>query len=155
MGLEISQVVSTVLLALVGGMYWGPWLALTRSMATFEPDVFLAIVDRMSRNMAAVMTVLVPVGLLSTLPVLLLSYGSQTATFYLSSTSLALFLVTLLVTVLVEVPIVEQIETWTVPTLPANWQHLRDRWGAFHLLRVVPSIVGLLLLVVGAIVSST
>jgi hypothetical protein len=52
---------------------------------------------------------------------------------------------------LVEVPIVKQIETWAVSTLPDNWQHLRDRWGAFHVIRIVASIAGLVLLVVGAI----
>ena len=62
-----------------------------------------------------------------------------------------MFVVALVVTMLVEVPIVQQIETWTVSTLPGNWQHLRDRWGAFHVVRIVSSIVGLILLVVAAI----
>jgi hypothetical protein len=154
MALEVSEVISITLLALVGGMYWGPWLALTRSMATFEPDVFLPIVDRMSRNMAAVMTVLVPMALVSTVPVLVLSYGAHPSTFWLTAAALALFVLTLVVTVQVEVPIVRQIETWTVSTLPDDWRQLRDRWGSFHLLRVGPAIVGLVLLLVGAIFSS-
>jgi hypothetical protein len=62
-----------------------------------------------------------------------------------------LFVFTLLVTVRVEVPIVKQIETWTVATLPDNWQQFRDRWGAFHLLRIVPSLAGVVLLLIGAI----
>jgi len=66
-------------------------------------------------------------------------------------TGLALFIVVLLVTVLVEVPIVKQIATWTVSTLPDNWQQLRDRWGAFHIIRIGASIAGLVLLLVGAI----
>jgi len=47
--------------------------------------------------------------------------------------------------------IVKLIVTWTVGTLPANWQQLRDRWGAFHIIRVVAGIGGLVLLVAGAI----
>jgi hypothetical protein len=39
----------------------------------------------------------------------------------------ALFLAALLVTIIIEVPIVKQIEAWTVSTLPENWQQLRDR----------------------------
>jgi uncharacterized membrane protein len=148
---KIWELISIVLLALVGGLYWGPWLALSRSMATFEPDVFLAIVKRMSRNMAPLMTILMPAALLSTVPVLILSSGHRPSTFYLTLAALALFLVTLLVTVLIEVPIVAQIETWTVTTMPAGWQQLRDRWGAFHLLRVIPALAGLVLLLAGAI----
>jgi uncharacterized membrane protein len=121
-------------------------------MATFEPEVFLAIVHRMNQNMAPLMTGLMPLALLSTLPVLVLSYGVRPETFYLTLAALALFVVTLIVTVRVEVPIVAQIATWTVPTLPDDWQQLRDRWGKFHVARVVPSLVGLVLLLVGAIV---
>jgi uncharacterized membrane protein len=151
MTLKIWELISIVLSTLVSGLFWGPWLALSRSMTTFEPRVFLAIVDRMNRNMAAVMTILMPSALLSIVPVLFLSYNQRPATFYLTLTGLVLFIVALLVTMLVEVPIVKQIATWTVSTLPDNWQQLRDRWGAFHIIRIVASIVGLVLLLVGAI----
>jgi uncharacterized membrane protein len=120
-------------------------------MATFDPDVFLSIVKRMSRNMAPVMTILMPVALASTVPVLILSFRARPETFYLTLSGLVLFTVTLLVTMLVEVPIVKQIESWTELTLPSNWEQLRDRWGRFHLLRIVPAIAGLVLLLVGAI----
>jgi uncharacterized membrane protein len=145
------ELVSIVLSALVAGMFHGPWIALSRSMHTFAPEVFLAIVDRMNRNMASVMTVLMPAALLSILPVLFLSYHEQPLTFYLSATALALFVVALLVTVLVEVPIVEEIVTWTVSTLPANWEELRDRWARFHIIRVIAGLASLVLLVAGAI----
>jgi uncharacterized membrane protein len=151
MALTIFDLICILLLTLVSGMYWGPWLALTRSMATFEPDVFLPIVRRLNQNMAPLMTVLMPVALLSTLPVLFLSYGERATTFFLTLAALVLFIVTLLVTVLVEVPIVKQVVTWTPSSLPADWQQRRDRWGAFHLLRIVPSVIALILLLVGAI----
>jgi hypothetical protein len=149
--LKACEIVSIILLAVVGGMFWGPWLALTRTMATFEADVFLAVVRRMSSNMAPVMTVMMPLALLSTAPVLYLTYGSRPLTFSLTLAGLALFVVTLGVTVLVEVPIVTQIGTWTVSTLPDDWQARRDRWGSFHLLRVVPALVGLSLVIAGAL----
>jgi uncharacterized membrane protein len=105
----------------------------------------------MNRNMESVMTILTPVALLSITPVLFLSFNKQPRTFYLTLTGFALFIVALLVTVLVEVPIVKQIVTWTAETLPGNWQEMRDRWGAFHIIRVVAGIGGLALLVGGAI----
>jgi hypothetical protein len=54
-------------------------------------------------------------------------------------------------TTLVEVPIVKQIATWKPETLPGDWQQRRDRWGAFHIVRVVSGVGGLVLLVAGAI----
>lgn len=145
------ELLSIVLSALTAGMFHGPWIALSRSMKTFTPEVFLAIVDRMNRNMAPVMTVLMPATLLSIIPVLLLSYSKQLLTFYLSATAFVLFIVALLVTVFVEVPIVQEIVTWTVPTLPDNWQELRDRWMKFHVLRVLAGLASLVLLLVATI----
>lgn len=149
--LKLSELVSILLLAWVSGMYWGPWLALSRSISTFGPEVFLAVVGRLNRNMAPLMTVLMPVALASTIPVLVLSYRKVPMAFYLTLATLILFVVTLIVTVLIEVPIVKQIETWTVSTLPDNWRELRDRWETFHLARIIPSLIGLLLLLIAAI----
>jgi uncharacterized membrane protein len=149
--MKIWELISIVLSAVTAGMFHGPWVALSRSMKTFTPEVFLAVVDRMNRNMAPVMTVLMPATLLSIIPVLLLSYRERSMVFYLSATAFALFVVALLVTVVVEVPIVQQIVTWKVSTLPENWRQLRDRWMKFHIIRVIAGLASLILLVVAAI----
>ncbi|MBB5338404.1 anthrone oxygenase family protein [Tunturiibacter gelidoferens] len=145
------ELVSIILSALTAGMFYGPWVALSRSMKTFPPELFLAIVDRMNRNMAPVMTVLMPATLLSIVPVLLLSYRERPIVCYLNAIAFALFIVALLVTVVVEVPIVQQIVTWTASTLPDNWLQLRDRWMRFHLVRVGAGLTSLILLLVAAI----
>jgi uncharacterized membrane protein len=145
------ELISIILSALVAGMFHGPWVALSRSMSTFTPEVFLAIVDRMNRNMAPAMTVLMPTALLSIIPVMFLSYHERQLTFYLSAAAFVFFIVALLVTVVIEVPIVEEIVTWKVSTLPGNWQQVRDRWTKFHAVRVIAGLASLVLLVVGAI----
>jgi uncharacterized membrane protein len=145
------QLISIVFSALTTGMFHGPWIALSRSLKTFAPEVFLEIVDRMNRNMAPVMTVLMPGTMLSIIPLLLFSYHQQPMVFYLSAAALLFFLVALLVTVLIEVPIVQQIVTWTPSTLPENWQQLRDRWMRFHVIRVIAGIASLIFLLVAAL----
>jgi uncharacterized membrane protein len=149
--MKVTELISIVLYALIGGMYWGPWLALTRSMASLTPEVFLPVVRQLSKNMATVMTPLTPLALISMVPVLFLSFDKHLTTFYLTLSALILLAITLLVTLLIEVPIVKQIETWTTASLPDNWEELRDRWGSFHYLRVAPAIIGLGLLVAGAV----
>jgi hypothetical protein len=149
--LRLCEIVSIVFAALAAGMFFGPWLALTISIRSFEPDVFLAIVRRLNTNMARIMTVLLPASLASMVPVLFLSYGVRPDMFVATLAAFALFVAALLVTMLIEVPIVEQIVTWTVPTLPDNWQSLRDRWGRFHIVRVVAALAGFVSLKVGAI----
>jgi uncharacterized membrane protein len=145
------ELISIIFSALTVGMFHGPWIALSRSMKTFTPEFFLEIVDRMNSNMAPIMTVLMPGTMLSIIPVMLFSYRRQPMVFYFSALALLLFLIALLVTVLVEVPIVQQIVTWTPSTLPANWQQLRDRWMRFHVVRVVAGMASLVSLLAGAI----
>ena len=151
MTLKIWEIVSILLSALVGGMFWGPWVGLSRSIATFKPEVFLAIGHRMGRNFATIMPILMPAALLAIVPVLLLARNVRPELFNLFLAGQSLFVLALLVTLVVEVPIVNQIRTWTPAALPANWQQLRNRWAAFHVVRVVAAITGLALLVTGAV----
>jgi hypothetical protein len=152
LALRLLDILNISLAALISGIFWGPWLALTRSMRTLAPDVFLAVVHRLDRNLGGIMGVLFPIALLSFVPVLVLDVGfGCTFAFVLGLVAFALFLLALIVTMIVEVPIVKQIRGWTVETMPPNWEALRDRWVSFHLLRVVPAIAGLALLVGGAL----
>jgi uncharacterized membrane protein len=97
------------------------------------------------------MTILLPAALLSILPVLLIAHRTQSRTFYMAMAGLALFLIAFIVTLVVEAPISRQLAKWTISTAPNNWQELRDRWGKFHIVRVTASLLGLALLVSGAI----
>jgi uncharacterized membrane protein len=148
--LRLLDVVSIVLAALVAGVFWGPWLALTRSIRTLTPDVFLVVVHRLDQNLGRIMSVLFPATMLVLIADAAFSFGHPIS-FVLTVAAFALFLLALIVTAAVEVPIVKQIRGWTGDTIPANWTTLRDRWVSFHLLRVVPGILGLALLVAGAL----
>lgn len=149
--LEIWQFINIFLSALVTGVFWGTWLGLSRSMATFTPETFLAIGHAMIGNLGTIMALLMPAAILTTLPVLYLLYRRRSKAFYPTLAGLVLFVVALLITLLVEVPLDNQFEEWTVTTLPANWQELRDRWEWFHFLRSWVSVFGLTLLLGGAL----
>ena len=73
--------------------------------------------------------------------------------FLLTLVSFALVITALLVTVLVEVPIDNQIKIWTVNSLPDDWSQIRDRWEIFHLLRTMASVGGLALMLAAALFS--
>lgn len=145
------EILNIILAALVGGMYWGPWLALTISLKKLEPDVFLSVARHLNRNMSGLMTVLTPLSLLAGIPVLILAYPGQPFLFWLTLAGWLLFLIALIVTVAVEVPIVKQVISWTVHTLPTHWEMLRNRWSRFHVVRVVAGLAGLGLMVAGAL----
>jgi uncharacterized membrane protein len=148
--LRLLDILSITLAALVMGVFWGPWLARTRSIRTLTPEVFLVVVHRLDRNLGGIMGVLFPFALLSIVPVAILTI-SQPVSFVLELVGLLLFVVALVVTAAVEVPIVKQMRDWSADAMPANWERLRDRWVSFHLLRVIPGVVGVAALIAGAL----
>jgi uncharacterized membrane protein len=149
--LKTLDLISIVLTALVLGVYWGPWLALSRSFRCFEAEVFLPVVHQMDRNLSTPMTALTPPAVLSILPVLAVSLHQHRQSFTLTLIGLLCLIATVLVTVVIEVPIVEQFRGWTLATLPAGWQELRDRWVRFHLLRVAGGLAALIFLLAGTL----
>ncbi len=54
--------------------------------------------------------------------------------------SLLLMIITLLITLLVEVPIDNDLKTWTASTIPGNWHEIREKWAYFHALRTFTSL---------------
>jgi uncharacterized membrane protein len=60
--------------------------------------------------------------------------------FYCGLLSLILIIVVLLVTLLVLVPIDNDIKEWTTSTLPEDWEDIRDKWKIFHAIRTFTSL---------------
>jgi uncharacterized membrane protein len=65
-----------------------------------------------------------------------------------------LMILAMIITLTVNVPIDNQIKTWTLQTLPADWGSIRDRWEAFHTLRTFVSIGALVSVVVAGLNAS-
>lgn len=147
----VAQLVGILLVALVVGVYWGPWVALTRTIARLDVEIFLPVVKQLTANLAGLMTVLVPVALVAQVGMLVADLSGGPLSFTLAAVALLLFLVTVAVTVLTDVPIVKRVVTWQVETVPTNWRELRDRWVSFHLLRVIPGVAALGLYVAAAL----
>lgn len=149
--LGVWQFINIFLLSLVTGVFWGTWLGLSRSMTSLSAQTFLEVADAMIGNLGAIMAILMPAAILSTLPVLYLLYRRRPKAFYVTLAGLALFAVALLITLLVQVPLDIAFAQWTADTLPANWQQLRARWEFWHVIRSWVSVFGLALMLAGAL----
>ena len=156
MKLRMAQFASIFLLIVVTGVFWGTWFSLSRSIASTTPATFLEVGNTMIRNLAWPMRILFPAALLSTLLVLVglfrERHGNRPApAFYLTLYGLLLFVAALLVTLLVNVPIDNQLRQWTVSTLPSNSEEIRDRWQFYHSIRTFASLGGLALILAGTL----
>jgi len=153
MKLKLAQFINILLLFLVAGVLWGTWFSLARSITSITPETFLAIGKIMIGNLALPMSILMPIALLSTFPALFLLYQQKSMlAFYLTLGGLVLFVVAVAITLVVNVPIDNQIKQWTVQTLPPNWEAIRDRWEFYHAVRTFVSLGGLALIVGAALI---
>ncbi len=73
---------------------------------------------------------------------------------YFGIAACVLIVVALLITLMVEVPIDNQIRTWTTETIPVDWTTMRARWQVYHTARTFVSLASLASLIL-AVLSST
>jgi hypothetical protein len=58
----------------------------------------------------------------------------------------------LVITLAVEVPIDNQIQSWTAVTLPGDWRSIQSRWELFHTIRTFLSIAAVVAATISAVV---
>jgi uncharacterized membrane protein len=150
---KVTTFAGLFLLALVTGVFWGTWFTLTRSIETFSAGEFIHIGQTIIRNVAWPMRILMPACILFMIMSASLVTEKNSAAFYLSVTACLLIVIALLITLLVEVPIDNQIRTWTAETVPDDWTTLRVRWQVFHTARTFVSL-GSLASLIAAVLST-
>ena len=155
MKIRAAQATTIVLFALVMGVFWGTWFSLSRTMDQLSPETFVAVGHAMIQNLGTPMAILLPFALLSALITLVLARqeGHRQAFWWLLAGFL-LMVLALVVTLAVEVPIDNRIETWTAATLPADWRSIQSRWELFHTVRTFVSIAALVAVTIGAVVTA-
>ena len=136
------QLVTGLLLVLITGVFWGTWFSLSRTMFELSPEIFITIGKQIIKNVAAPMSIIMPASIISLLILLIVSWKRKSVYFYCIFITLILFIIALIITVAVEVPIDNQIKTWTAGTVPSDWQSIRDHWQFYHTVRTFVSLTG-------------
>lgn len=139
--------VSLFLSLLVTGVFWGTWFTLTRSLESFSAAEFIHIGKVIIANVAVPMRIILPSCILFLGLWVWVYPQKRTMGFYLAWAGLLLMIATLLITLLVLVPIDNQLKEWSEATVPSNWEVLRSRWQVFHAARTFCSLVGFACLV--------
>ncbi|HWJ30541.1 MAG TPA: DUF1772 domain-containing protein [Flavisolibacter sp.] len=138
--MKMLQWITVMLLILVTGVFWGTWFTLTRTIDAIPPESFILIGKTIIRNVAIPMSIIMPATILCLVVLLWRSVKFQKVFFNFSLATLILFVLALVITVGIEVPIDNQIKTWTISTIPSNWETLRAKWEFYHTLRTFISI---------------
>jgi Anthrone oxygenase len=153
--IRTAQATTIVLFALVMGVFWGTWFALSRTMNRLSAETFVAVGHEMIRNLGVPMAILLPLALLSALITLVLLWpGVRGAAFWWLLAGFLLMVAALVITLAVEVPIDNQIKVWTAVTLPGDWRSIQSRWEAFHTIRSFLSIAAVVAATISAAVTA-
>ena len=87
------------------------------------------------------MSLLMPAALVSSVLLLIVLFRQRRlAAFKLALAGLLLMVGALIITLAVNVPIDDEINRWSVNTLPPDWTTMRDRWQLYHTIRTFVSI---------------
>jgi uncharacterized membrane protein len=153
--IRAAQATTIVLFALVMGVFWGTWFSLSRTMSQLSAETFLAVGHQMIQNLGGPMAILLPLALLSGLVTLALLWRDRgAAAFWWLLAGLLLMVAALVITLAVEVPIDDQIQTWTVATLPGDWRSIQARWELFHTIRTFSSIAAVVAVTISGVVAA-
>ena len=149
-----AQATTIVLFALVMGVFWGTWFSLSRTMGQLSAETFLAVGHQMIHNLGAPMALLLPLALLSALITLALLWPrGRGMAFWWMAAGFLFMAAALVITLAVEVPIDNQIQTWTAATLPAAWRSIQSRWELWHTIRTFTSIAAVVAATISAVLT--
>lgn len=137
---SITSYIALFLIVLTTGVFWGTWITMTRSIQEFSAEEFIHIGKVIIANVAGPMRIIMPLCIAMVALSTWKFYREKPAGFYPAVGALVLMIVTLLITVLIEVPIDDQIKTWTAETVPDNWIILREKWSFYHATRTFTSL---------------
>jgi len=149
------QGLTIMLFALVMGVFWGTWFSLSRTMDRLRAQTFLDVGQQMIHDLAVPMAILMPAALLSAVAAVVLQWRVRPTAALWQLAGFLLMAAALAVTLLVEVPIDNQIKIWTVQTLPADWRSVQTRWELFHTIRTMLSIAALAAVTIAALAPGT
>jgi hypothetical protein len=153
--IRTAQATTIVLFALVMGVFWGTWFSLSRTMNQLSAETFIAVGHQMIQNLGMPMAILLPLALLSALVTLVLLWqGVRAAAFWWLLAGFLLMVAALVITLVVEVPIDNQIKAWTAATLPGDWRSIQSRWELFHTIRTFLSIAGVVAVTISGVVTA-
>ena len=132
--------IALFLLMLITGVFWGTWFTLTRSLTEFPAPEFIHIGKAIIANVAMPMRFLMPGGILLMAIAVWLARKNGAPRFYLGILSVILIIAVLLITLLVLVPLDNNIKTWTEATVPADFDSIRAKWKSYHAARTFLSV---------------
>ena len=146
--LEVAAVV-------VAGMLTGSEFAVAvffhPRISQLEDAVHIRAAQALAKVLGMVMSFWYPFTFLLALTVTFVAHTAWSTPWWLALTSTVLLALICLYSLLLPVPINNQVARWQPDSVPPNWRDLRRRWDLLHAIRVAFLIIALILLVASCV----
>ena len=120
-------------------------------ISRLEDAVHIRAAQALAKVLGTAMSVWYPLTLLLALAVTFVLHTTRSRSWWLALASTVLLALISLYSVLLPVPINNQVARWQPDSVPANWRNLRRRWDLLHGIRVVFLLIALILLVASCV----
>ena len=120
-------------------------------ISRLEDEVHVRAVQTLAKVLGMVMPFWYALTFLLALAVTFVALTTRSTPWWLALASTVLFALISVYSVLLPVPINNQVARWQPDSLPANWRDLRRRWDLLHAIRVAFLVIALILLVASCV----
>ena len=120
-------------------------------ISRLEDAVHIRTAQALAKVLGMVMSFWYPVTFLLALTVTFVAHTARSTPWWLVLASTVLLALISLYSVLLPVPINNQVARWQPDSVPPNWRDLRRRWDLLHAIRVAFLIIALILLVASCV----
>ncbi len=120
-------------------------------ISRLDDAVHIQAAQTLAKVLGMVMSFWYPLTFLLSLAVTFVAHTTRGTPWWLALASTALFALISVYSLLLPVPINNQVARWQPDTVPANWRALRRRWDLLHAIRVAFLVIALILLVASCV----
>jgi uncharacterized membrane protein len=126
------ELLSLLLVGWIAGAELGSWCCVQPVVARLPYEQFVAAEQGMLRTFGRIMPVLMPLSGILVVALIILSRGDTRFVFWLRVAVAFCIAVTVVTTLLVNVPINTQTAGWQLTNDSSAWQQMRERWHFFQ-----------------------
>ena len=146
--LEVAAVVVTGMLT---GSEFAVAVFFHPRISRLEDAVHIQAAQKLAKVLGMGMSFWYPLTFLLTLAVTFVAHTARSTPWWLALTSTVLLALISIYSLLLPVPINNQVARWQPDSVPPNWRDLRRRWDMLHAIRVAFLIIALILLVASCV----
>jgi uncharacterized membrane protein len=147
------ELLSVLLVGWIAGAELGSWCCVQPVVARLPYEQFVAAEQGMLRTFGRLMPILMPLSGILAVALLILSREETGVVLWLRVIAAFCIAVTVVTTLLVNVPINAQTASWQLINDPSEWQQMRERWHFFQGVRAALFAAAFVLLAMTVVVT--